>query len=204
MKKKFNNPFSNENLIKENGKVNWLNLLIKMGLILLICFVAYFFVLKYLKISDHTKDVEAFIKHFGLWGVSLLTLFIDTFIVPASMDIVFPFVQDWNVISLILCMSLASTLGGCLGYWIGRLLGKTKIIKALTNSFSEKGHDLIQHYGAWAVVIAALTPIPFSTICWISGMLNLKFEKVAIASTTRIFRVALYFIVISGSVKLAL
>jgi len=202
--KRINNPFSNDKLIKEDGTVNWKNLTIEMVLFLIIFFILYIIVLKLLKSFDFTKNIENFVLHFGLWGVSLLTLFIDTFIVPFSMDIVFPFVQKWNIPVLIICLSISSTIAGCLGYWIGRLLGKLKIIQLLTENFSEKGKRLIQHYGAWAVVIAAITPIPFSTVCWLSGMVEVKFSRVALASCTRIFRVALYFLIIRGSVKFAI
>ena len=94
---------------------------------------------------------------------------------------------------------IASVLGGLGGYYIGHKLKKRKWVIRLTSGFREKAEDLFHRYGRWAVVLAALTPIPFSTICWTAGIFNMKFEKFWPTTLFRIPRMILwYYLILLG------
>lgn len=189
--------FNNTSWFTEEGQLDWRQIVRKTILIALTFLFIYAIALYF--VQDHYHVIGAWtIENLGYAGVALLVFLIDTFIVPMSVDIIFPFVLEWNPVTLLATMSLASAAGGFCGYWIGRLLGHLPLIKAFTSRFSEDGERLINKYGVWAVVIAGLTPIPFSTVCWMAGMFRVQWQLVALATLSRIPRMILYYLFFRG------
>ncbi len=76
------------------------------------------------------------------------------------------------------------------------------MVHALTRAYQENGRELIRKYGGWAVVIAGLTPVPFSTVCWIAGLLELPPHTVLLATASRIPRIIIYYLLIQAGVSL--
>ncbi len=184
----------------EEGNLEWGQLIHKT--IALIAFFVVLYSIALYFIKDRYHDIGIWVtQQMGLVGVSLFTFFTDLLIVPISVDILFPFVVKWNPVVILLIMSLASMAGGIGGYWIGRLLGHLKFVERFAAGFREDGGRLINRYGPWAVVIAGITPIPFSTVCWIAGMFRVTWYKVAIATLSRIPRMIIYYIAIRGGLS---
>lgn len=79
---------------------------------------------------------------------------------------------------------IAHRMGGYLGHyqWVQRLLKKT----------SEKYAKIITKWGGLVVMLAALTPLPFSPIAVLSGSLKYPFRLYALYSLSRIVRFVLY------------
>lgn len=141
-----------------------------------------------------------FKDHLGYWGVALYTFLVDMLIVPTTVDVLFPFMIDWQPVRFLTVMSLASVLGGFCGYLIARTLNHFKLVFRVTESYRIRGEALIMKYGAWGVVIAGLTPIPFSTVCWTAGLLRVPMLKVFLACLSRIPRMVIYYLLIKGGV----
>lgn len=152
---------------------------------------------------EELKEVGIWLgETLGFFGIALYVYVVDTIIIPATADIVFPFTVGWNPIILLSVMSAASMAGGITGYWIARNFNKLKIINRMTSGYRERGITLIRKYGAWAVVIAGLTPVPYSTVCWIAGLLNVPPEKVMVATLARAPRIILYYVLFKGGYSL--
>ncbi|UDF04337.1 YqaA family protein [Asticcacaulis sp. AND118] len=69
--------------------------------------------------------------------------------------------------------TLASVLGGLFGYAIGYYLADIglKILSLFGYSGNlDSFHTIIQEWGAWAILIKGLTPIPFKLVTIASGM----------------------------------
>ena len=82
--------------------------------------------------------------------------------------------------------TIASVLGGCLGYAIG-VFGYEVIAKPLLEFYGyiESFHEFensYHKYGAWIVFIAGVTPIPYKLITIASGIVRLDFIIFTIAS----------------------
>ena len=142
------------------------------------------------------------VRHEGLLGVFVFVLIVDTFIVPASLDLVFPITMTWNPIPLLTVMSVASVLGGILGYWIGRTLFRVPFIRNTVSGYYDRGSAMVKRYGMWSVVIAGLFPIPFSTVSWIAGMLRLPFHMYTLAALSRIPRIVAYWALLRAGVEI--
>ena len=143
---------------------------------------------------SHIEDSVVFAaRRVGLPGAFVFVYVVDTLIMPASLDMLFPFAHRWNPVLFLVLVSLASILGGCTGYWIGRGLNHWRYVKRATAAYHERGEQIIRKMGAWAIVLAGLTPIPYSTMSWIAGMLKLDFRLYAVASLSRVPRIVGYF-----------
>jgi membrane protein YqaA with SNARE-associated domain len=97
---------------------------------------------------------------------------------------------------VILWGSAGSILGGIGAYFLGRLLGRTAFAQRLVEPFRERGTNFINRMGVTAVIVAALTPIPFSIVCTLSGMLGMEAYRFLPATLFRIPRIAGYFLLI--------
>ncbi len=199
-KKSIRIHFFDSSVFDQAGNLDWRQLIGKavavMGFFLVVYAITLFF------IKDHYQMIGTWVtEHLGFAGVALFVFLTDMFIVPMTVDIIFPLVMAWNPVPLLLTMSFASSLGGIGGYWIGRLLGHLPLIKMFTSRFSEDGERLINIYGVWAVVLAGLTPIPYSSVCWIAGMLKVNPYLVAIASLSRLPRMVIYYLLIRGGLS---
>ena len=138
----------------------------------------------------------------GLLGVFGFVYLVDTFVVPASLDLLFPVTLEMSPIPLLLTMSLASFLGGLSGYSIGRWLCHFRFVRRTIEGYRARGERIITRYGIWAVVIAGLTPIPFSTVSWIAGMVRMPVGLYALGALSRAPRIAAYYLLIRAGLSL--
>lgn len=195
--------FGNKPLFKPNGDLDWKQLISKTVILMCTFLVIYAIALYFVK-DKYSVIVEWVSENMGHSGIGLFVFLVDMLIVPMSVDLVFPFTLTWNPVSLLAMMGIASALGGYCGYWIGRLLGKVRFIRQFTDSFSEDGERMIRRYGVWAVVIAGLTPIPFSTVCWLAGILKTSAGWTFLACLSRIPRMIIYYFIFAGGLMVIL
>jgi membrane protein YqaA with SNARE-associated domain len=149
-------------------------------------------------LGDHIEAfAEVFVDKFGLVGIFVSTIILDSMVLGISPDIVLfvAIAGDVEPLGILLTISIASIIGGNIGYFIGRFLGHRKFIQKRIVKYERKGHYLMEKYGVWAVIVAAMTPIPFSTICWIAGMLEMKYSHFWAGVIWRIPRYLLWYIV---------
>ncbi|THB65230.1 MAG: hypothetical protein D6B26_03985 [Spirochaetaceae bacterium] len=168
--------------------------------ILLIFLIMYLAMVPFAPYLQSAGDFLAL--HVGLPGAFLYVFLVDTFIVPVVPDFILPMMTDWPLIPVIMTICSASILGGFSGYWIGRLLGHLRIVQYLTSSYRARGEERLRRSGFWAVAIAALTPVPYSTISWIAGMLKIPLVTYIFAALFRIPRLAFAYLLIRSGTEL--
>ena len=101
---------------------------------------------------------------------------VDVLLIP--MSLLNPSMAIWfAVVSMV-----SSILGGLVGYWLGSVLGRSVLHKFVSKNKSEKAERLFNKYGAWAVVIGAITPLPYKAFTIIAGVLSLELKKFVLAS----------------------
>ena len=85
-----------------------------------------------------------------------------------------------------------SLFGGTLGYLIGRALVKTARFQRFVEGRGRDAWESVRQYGAAALALGALSPLPFSVCCWASGALKLRPTIFIAVALLRIPRVAFY------------
>ena len=118
---------------------------------------------------------------FGLIGVFSLTFVMDFIIQPFSPDIIVfgSSIGTANtglgsVTSIALTAGIASVFAGYVDHKIGEKIGTDGFIKIFGKKHIEKGQLFFEKWGSLAVVVGALAPIPYSAICWLSGIYKMN------------------------------
>lgn len=124
------------------------------------------------------------VDRFGLPGLLLSTFLLDYLLQPFPPDIpLYSFILGgdgfWGVITLV---ALTSVVGGVCGYWTGRLLEYEGAIRFVGKKRYKQAVDLFHDHGVAAVVVAALSPVPFNVVCWSAGMFKMDFGKFLLSS----------------------
>lgn len=122
--------------------------------------------------------LQIIVERFGLLGLFMITLIMDTVIQPITPEIltVGYSMADFNLLLSALVGGLASTSAGFIGFRIGRLLGKEGATNFIGQKKSQQASDLFAKYGFWAVLVGSMTPIPFSVVCWSAGMFKMPWK----------------------------
>ncbi len=179
----------------------WKRLAIKT-VIFSVVMVIFFVLIKVLFADQLAALGGRLYNSLGYWGVVLYVFFVDMLILPASMDIVFAFLENITPWKMAFILGGASIAGGCTGYWLARSFNRFSFVERFSRSFREQGEQMLHRYGGWAVCIAGITPLPFSSIMWVAGVLKVPFYEVFLGSLIRIPRVLLYYYLIQGSLSI--
>lgn len=104
----------------------------------------------------------------------------------------------WLIISTLACLSY---IGGLISYYIG---SRIRRIKNLNNYLSKKFNDNLKKIKRWGgvfLVVAAMFPLPYSTICIISGILKYPLNSFMWLGLVRILRFYIYALVLFGLIR---
>ena len=82
-----------------------------------------------------------------------------------------------------LLTTVTSVLGAQFGYWIGIKGGRPLLKKYFKEENVEKVKSLFHQYDAWAILVAAFTPIPFKLATISAGVFDINYRRFTIAST---------------------
>ena len=141
---------------------------------------------------------KSFISYTGAWGVGLGFFFPDAFTLPIPPDAFLlaghagqlPF---WEIVW---SASLGSILGGTAGFLMIRTIADRPQAKRWIQKKLRSGQLIMDRYGRLALALGALTPLPYSVICWACGATGMKFRPFILISLLRIPRVIGYLFVI--------
>ncbi|MEJ1992377.1 MAG: DedA family protein [Maritimibacter sp.] len=138
------------------------------------------------KVYDWTLHLAE--SRHALWALAFVA-FVESSVFPIPPDIIMiPLIiaRPNRAFTIATVALVASVLGGILGYFIGwglyesvgkpvlEFYGKADAMEAFNAKFNE--------YGAWAVLIAGVTPFPYKVITILSGVTQLNFTVFMLAS----------------------
>ena len=128
-------------------------------------------------------------------------LFSVFFISESLLGLLFPdlFIM-WAVgeptpIAYVLILGALSYFGGIVSFLMGRFIGDYQFFEKIVRNVRSKYSHMIQKWGGFFVVLAALTPIPFSPVSMLTGSMDFKFNKFLFYSLTRLLRFIIYGLV---------
>ena len=137
----------------------------------------------------------------ALWALAFVA-FIESSVFPIPPDILMiPMIvaAPRRAFLIALVATVSSVLGGAFGYYIGGMFFES-IRRPVLEFYGQTAHfETFQirynDYGAWAVLIAGVTPFPYKVITILSGATSLSFPVFMIAS---LFARALRFFLIAA------
>ena len=94
--------------------------------------------------------------------------------------------------SLILLLSVVSYTAGLIGYFFGRYLNTTLLYRFIRLKFLKKMERMLNIYGLYIIIVAALTPLPFSGVSMLVGSVKYPLKKYIFYSLLRFARFAIY------------
>lgn len=138
----------------------------------------------------------------GMMGVVFLA---DAVISPFPPDLLLVVISKGHHAGawmwLVPSIGLASMLGGLTGALVLRRFGARFVGKRISRLLDDN-RPILDRYGAWAVAFAAVTPIPFSAMCWLAGLARVRPSLIAAASALRIPRFVVYYLLIAHAAEL--
>lgn len=142
-----------------------------------------------------------FVERYGLVGMGLGTFVADSFSfpVPPQFYMLLSIAGGLGALPVLLAICSGSLLGGCTGFYLARWLSAVPFVATRLDRISEKPRALFEKHGAWAVVIASVTPIAYSMLCAATGALRLSPRLLLLACACRIPRlIAFYYLIQLG------
>ncbi|TVS03397.1 MAG: DedA family protein [Rhodobacteraceae bacterium] len=135
----------------------------------------------------------------ALWALAVVA-FIEASVFPIPPDVLIiamVVAQPSRAFVIAGVATLASVAGGLAGYWIGygafETLGRPVLEFYGKDTYFESFAERYNEWGAWAVLIAGVTPFPYKVITILSGATALSLPVFMVASL--IARAARFFIV---------
>lgn len=117
------------------------------------------------------QDGAAFFQAYGLWGL-LTVAFLESFISPILPDLLLipmalsrPEEAVWYAV----LTTLSSVVGGFIGYYIGHRLGMPALRRMVPERHTDVIGRWVGQYGALAVFLAAMSPIPYKFVSVTAG-----------------------------------
>ncbi len=169
-----------------------------LGILLLIALVI--FLGRYVRTPLENLSI-VFVEWFGYFGLFVGMILSDSLplFIPPDAFLMLAISGNLEASTTIGTCSLGSILGGCLAYSFGRYvipnshLGRKWLLK-----HEEALVPWIRKYGVGAVILAALTPIPYSWMAYAVGTFRLSFGLFVFGSFFRVIRFAVYYYAILG------
>lgn len=174
------------------------SLLYKSLLGIALLFALIFLLSLYLK-EPVVRYSSLFVEYFGIWGVGMGIAISDALpgILFPDAFLVFAVAGKLPDVPVIIFCSVGSLLGGSFSYFLGfYIIPKFKWGQDFLSKHEKKLLPFIEKYGSKAIILAAITPLPYSWMCILVGTLKMSFSRFLIASLARVPRFAVYFYLI--------
>lgn len=96
----------------------------------------------------------------------------------------------------IFLFAFISYIAGIAGFLFGSYLNKTILFRYIRRRFLGRYHSALQKYGFFLILVAALTPLPFSAISMLVGSLHYPLAKYMWWASSRFLRFFVYAVII--------
>lgn len=138
---------------------------------------------------------ETFVHRFGLPGIFLGTFVADafTFPIPPQFYLLTVITSGRAPAAPVLAVLLASVLAGLTGYLLAGRLAGVGAFRRLLERTRERVEGIFRRWGPWAILIAGLSPLPFSGLCYAAGFYRMSPRLFALFLALRVPRLLVYY-----------
>lgn len=130
------------------------------------------------------EQLALFFQNYGYLGLFIVS-FTESFISPILPDLLLipmALAAPEKAIYYGLVATAASVIGGILGYYIGHRFGLPVVKRFVPEKHTETIRNWVNTYGGWAIVAAALAPIPYKFVSICAGMFRVNTTIFILAS----------------------
>jgi len=185
-------------MIKPGDKTKFFFRNLMKGLIwFAILIMAFILVRKYVD-PDYDKLLEPiFSNTYLIFTVYCLSELIIG-IIPPELFIIWA-LRTGNItdfVLLVMIFAVLSYIAGFLAYLFGKYLSSTILFRLIRKRYLGKYQSLFYKYGAFLILVAALTPIPYSAISMLVGSFNYPINKYLFWGLSRFVKFAFYGVII--------
>ena len=121
------------------------------------------------------------------WAVLILavnsfTESIFFFVPPDVLLIAIAVLEPERALWLAGIVTVSSVAGAVVGHWLGRRWGRPLLHRLVSPAKTETVERLFRKYGAWAILLAAFSPVPYKVFAILAGVLKLDRRSFVAAS----------------------
>jgi membrane protein YqaA with SNARE-associated domain len=139
---------------------------------------------------------EWFVSHFGLAGVAAGTFIADGFHfpVPPQFYMLLATAAHADPVAVLAATSAGSVGGGAAGYFVARRLGHIERVARWLERATGKTKELVgRRYPYRSAVAASLSPVAFSVLCYLAGLLRVRSGPLLVLLVLRVPKIVLYY-----------
>jgi len=195
-------PAASPGAAAEEGPTLDIKLLLKAMVVIVVLVMVVIGGVLYIFREPLRDFAHVFVNELQGVGVAAGFFIPDAFTIPLPNDAftVLGLMGGMGFWEVVMWGSIGSISGGSVGWLIGRRLSKTSWFQRIMAGKGAEISGLVDRYGTVALLVAALTPLPYSLACWATGAGGMSFQKFLLISSVRVFRVALYLWLIQQGV----
>ena len=121
------------------------------------------------------------------WATAVLAVvaFVESIFSPFPPDpllIAASIINPEMAIVLAAIVTVASVAGALVGYWLGDRFGRPILYRFASAEKIERVEDLFDKHGAWAILLAAVSPIPYKVFAIAAGAMEMRLRPFIVAS----------------------
>ena len=144
------------------------------------------------------------------WAVAVLaaTAFTESIFFPIPPDpllIGMSLVHPKAALLFAFVTTVSSVAGATVGHWIGKRFGRPILDRFVSYDKVDRVETMFNRYGVWAIVIAAVTPVPYKVFAITAGVLNMPHVPFIIASLVgrgaRMFLIGLLIFIFGETIQ---
>ncbi len=115
---------------------------------------------------------RVFVDRYGYAGMALGTFLADAihFPIPPQFYMLLSVASGVSAISTLAAIAAASLTAGVFGYGLASVIGRVEWVVKRTERTRRLLQAAIERYGVWAAVYSSLLPLPYSLLCYLSGL----------------------------------
>ena len=121
------------------------------------------------------------------WAVLILAVnsFTESIFFPVPPDVLLigiAVLEPERALWLAGIVTVSSVAGAVVGHWLGRRWGRPLLHRLVSPAKTETVERLFRKYGAWAILLAAFSPVPYKVFAILAGVLELDRRSFVAAS----------------------
>ncbi|MBI2629660.1 VTT domain-containing protein [Candidatus Pacearchaeota archaeon] len=148
-------------------------------MIIFILLVVTFALIIALNLDYFDSLIKRNIETYGYPAIWVFAFLCDLLEQPISSEVpaIFGYLLGMNVVYLFVIASLGSSIASLMNFYFGKRVLSSKILRHCETKKYANYCKFFYKHGNLSLALAALTPIPYVTFCWLSGAFNMSLKN---------------------------